>query len=174
MAELLRQSWSRCPHTGAGNGWGVAGGTSRHPGLSPVGVPPTIVSDAAAALAALQAQPGLPNRGVVALCDFDASGSSITLADAGAGLTFIGETVRFPISPETSSTRHFNHVLAGATAAGQVDPAATAAVGSLVRLSSEVPTGQGALVHRDRHGNSPPTSRATGPRSRSPGPNWTT
>jgi hypothetical protein len=39
---------------------------------------PTLVSDAAAALTALQAEPGLPTRGVVALCDFGGTGTSIT------------------------------------------------------------------------------------------------
>ncbi|MDZ4266007.1 MAG: hypothetical protein U1D00_09990, partial [Mycobacterium sp.] len=42
----------------------------------------TVVSDAVAALTALQANPGLPAHGVVALCDFGATGSSITLAEA--------------------------------------------------------------------------------------------
>lgn len=41
-----------------------------------------------------RSNPGLPAAGVVALCDFGGSGSSITLADAATGLT-VGETVRF-------------------------------------------------------------------------------
>lgn len=55
----------------------------------------TVVSDAVAALTALQANPGLPARGVVVLCDFGATGTSITLADAGDGFRVIGETVRY-------------------------------------------------------------------------------
>jgi hypothetical protein len=55
---------------------------------------PTLVSDAAAALTALQAEPGLPTRGVVALCDFGGTGTSITLADAANGYRPIGATVR--------------------------------------------------------------------------------
>jgi hypothetical protein len=55
---------------------------------------PTLVSDAAAALTALQAEPGLPTWGVVALCDFGGTGTSITLADAANGYRRIGATVR--------------------------------------------------------------------------------
>ena len=81
--------------------WGPAtigalrGALRGSPVLSPGGTPPLIVSDADAALAALRADPGLPERGVVALCDFGGGGSSVTLADAGANLTPIGETIRF-------------------------------------------------------------------------------
>ncbi len=63
--------------------------------LAPGGVPPMLISDATAALAALQADPGLPTQGVVALCDFGGSGTNITLADAGANLQPIGETAAF-------------------------------------------------------------------------------
>ena len=54
-----------------------------------------VVSDAAAALAGLKAGSGLPDHGVVALCDFGGSGTSVTIADA-ATLSQIGETVRYP------------------------------------------------------------------------------
>src|SRR5689334_4738182 len=43
-----------------------------------------VVSDAAAALTALQANPGLTASGVVGLVDFGGGGTSITLADAAA------------------------------------------------------------------------------------------
>ena len=43
----------------------------------------TVAPEMAAALTALQADPGLPTRGVIALCDFGGSGTSITLVDAG-------------------------------------------------------------------------------------------
>lgn len=61
--------------------------------LSPGGVPPAIVSDATATLTALQADPGLPDHGVVVVCDLRAA-ASFTLVDAGAGMAPIGETVR--------------------------------------------------------------------------------
>ena len=46
---------------------------------------PLLIPDTTAALTALAANPGLPTRGVVALCDFGGSGTSITLVDAGSG-----------------------------------------------------------------------------------------
>src|SRR5271166_5742967 len=51
-----------------------------------------LMPDAAAGLNALAHQPGLPARGVVALCDFAGTGTSVTLADAGDGLRPIGPT----------------------------------------------------------------------------------
>ena len=46
------------------------------PGLAPGGVPPVLISDATAAITALRTQPGFPTDGVVALCDFGASGTT--------------------------------------------------------------------------------------------------
>jgi hypothetical protein len=65
------------------------------PALAPGDVPPALTSDATAALAALYAKPGFPIDGVVALCDFGASGTSITLTDAASNFRRIGETVRY-------------------------------------------------------------------------------
>src|ERR1700758_3192340 len=48
------------------------------------GAPPVLMSDATAALAALRTTPGFPTDGVVVLCDFGASGTSVTLADAAS------------------------------------------------------------------------------------------
>ncbi|MEI7915516.1 MAG: hypothetical protein WCH82_12275, partial [Mycobacteriaceae bacterium] len=62
--------------------------------LSPGDVVPPIVSNATATLTALQADPGLPDRGVVVLCDFSGAAASISLADAAAAMAPIGETVR--------------------------------------------------------------------------------
>src|ERR1700741_1201102 len=47
--------------------------------------PAPLVSDAAAALTALQHDPGVPSRGVIALCDCGGTGTSVTLVDATAG-----------------------------------------------------------------------------------------
>ncbi len=49
-----------------------------------------LVSDATAALTALRANPGLPSAGVIALCDFGGSGTSITLVDAAANDAPVG------------------------------------------------------------------------------------
>ncbi|PRC46305.1 molecular chaperone, partial [Mycobacterium sp. ITM-2017-0098] len=111
-----------------------------------------VVSDAAAAFTALQTNPGLPAHGVVALCDFGATGSSITLADADHGFATIGETVRLDVfSGDLVDRAVLQHVLAGL----DVDPASTSHVASLgelrnqcraakERLSVETATG---LVH---------------------------
>lgn len=47
--------------------------------------PPTMVPDAAAALFAVRANPGIPARGTVAVCDFGGTGTSVTLMDAASG-----------------------------------------------------------------------------------------
>ncbi|OBI95053.1 hypothetical protein A5660_00980 [Mycobacterium alsense] len=65
------------------------------PALTPDTEPPVFICDGTAALAALYAQPGFPDDGVVALCDFGASGTSITLADAAANFRQIAPTVRY-------------------------------------------------------------------------------
>lgn len=117
--------------------------------LSPQGKPLPLVSDALAALTALQAQPGLPARGVVALCDFGATGTSITLADAAAGFRNVVPTVRFEdFSGDSIDQAVLRHMLSGLN----VDPSSTSAVVGLTRvreqcraakerLSSETATG---------------------------------
>src|SRR5689334_7253797 len=108
------------------------------PSLSPQGVVPALVPDSVAALSALQAAPGLPSNGVVVLCDFGGSGTSITLANAAANFDTIGETVRYPdFSGDQIDQALLNHVLAGIAEAGDSDPASTAAVGSLARLRND-------------------------------------
>ncbi|ORB73158.1 Hsp70 family protein [Mycobacterium scrofulaceum] len=64
------------------------------PDLARGGVAPVLVSDATAALAALRGRPGFPTTGVVALCDFGASGTTVTLMDAGSNFTRVGPSVR--------------------------------------------------------------------------------
>jgi hypothetical protein len=96
------------------------------------GVP--VVSDATAALTALRANPGLPARGVVMLCDFGASGTNITLADAGRAFQPIGPTTRYDdFSGELVDRSVLTHLLddADADADADVDPARTSAVASL-------------------------------------------
>ena len=56
--------------------------------------PVVLMSDTAAVLTALQANPGLPDHGVIAVCDFGGSGTNITLVDAGRGFEPIGATLR--------------------------------------------------------------------------------
>jgi hypothetical protein len=116
----------------------LRGALRAKPALSPNGVPAALIPDSVAALAALQAAPGLPSEGVVVLCDFGGSGTSITLADAGSNFDPIGETVRYPeFSGDQIDQALLNHVLAGIAEANDSDPAGTAAVGSLARLRNE-------------------------------------
>ncbi|CDO31544.1 Hsp70 family protein [Mycolicibacterium porcinum] len=93
-----------------------------------------VVPDSVAALTAIQAHPGLPARGVVALCDFGGSGTSLTLADASAGFATIGQTVRFDeFSGDLIDQEVLRHVLHNLEA----EPAGTAAVAALGRLRDE-------------------------------------
>jgi Hsp70 protein len=125
-------------HWGPGVVGALRSGLRAKPALAPGGVPPTLIPDSAAALAGLRAGPGLPPDGVVVLCDFGASGTSITLADAHAGLAVIGDTVRYPdFSGDLIDQSLLNHVIAGIADARDSDPASTAAVGSLTRLRDE-------------------------------------
>src|SRR5699024_5059477 len=54
----------------------------------------SLLPDFAAALTALEADSGLPRRGIIAVCDFGGSGTSLTLVDAGDGYRAVGPTVR--------------------------------------------------------------------------------
>ena len=94
----------------------------------------TVVSDAASALTALHANPGLPAHGVVALCDFGAAASSITLVDASAGFAAIGEAIRVEgFSGDLADRAVLQHVLAGIDA----EPAGTAEVAALHDLRDQ-------------------------------------
>ena len=94
-----------------------------------------LVPDATAALRALRANPGLPSRGVVAVCDFGGSGTSITLVDATANYARIGATVRLgDFSGDLIDGAILRKVVAELGDAAQGDPSGTAMVGSLTRL----------------------------------------
>jgi molecular chaperone DnaK (HSP70) len=97
-----------------------------------------VISDATAALTALRGNPGLPTHGVIVLCDFGGSGTSITLANAARDFSPFGETVRFPdFSGDQVDQALLTHVVAGLVDASQTDPSGTATVGSLARLRDE-------------------------------------
>ncbi len=97
-----------------------------------------LVSDAAAALTALRSNPGLPSAGVIVLCDFGGSGTSITLVDAAAKDAPIGKTVRVPdFSGDHIDQAMLTKVAAGIFEATDADPSGTAMVGSLARLRDE-------------------------------------
>lgn len=132
--------------------WGPAalgalrGALRNKPAFAPDGIPAALVPDSMAALAALKADPGLPADGVVVLCDFGGSGTSVTLADAAADYATLGQTVRYPeFSGDQIDQALLNHVLTGIAAANDADPAGTAAVGSLAHLRSDCRNAKEAL-----------------------------
>lgn len=98
----------------------------------------TVVSDATASLTALQNDPGVPARGVIALCDFGGTGTTITLVDAGNGYQPIGPTVRHTdLSGDLIDQALLTHVINDLSAAGTVDLSSTSAIGSLSRLRGQ-------------------------------------
>jgi hypothetical protein len=85
------------------------------PGLAPGGVTPVLISDATAAMTALRTQPGFPTEGVVALCDFGASGTSISLTNARSGSQPSGAPLRYDeFSGDAIDQLIFNHLRAAA------------------------------------------------------------
>lgn len=97
-----------------------------------------LVSDATAALTALRTNPGLPSTGVIVLCDFGGSGTSITLVDAAAKDAIIGETVRMPdFSGDRIDQAILTKVVREIFVASDADPASTSIVGSLARLRDD-------------------------------------
>ncbi|OMC19049.1 hypothetical protein A5736_13800 [Mycobacterium sp. SP-6446] len=96
--------------------------------------PPTLIPDAAAALFAVRANPGIPARGTVAVCDFGGSGTSVTVLDAGDDHP-VAATVRHPdFSGDLIDQAVLTAVMANLPEAGFFDPPGTSAVGSLNRL----------------------------------------
>jgi len=96
---------------------------------------PLLVPDSTAALTALAANPGLPTRGVVALCDFGGSGTSVTLVD---GLQPIAPTLRHhDFSGDLIDQGLLAHVVAELSAGGTLDVTGTSAIGSLTRLRAQ-------------------------------------
>ncbi|WP_319455732.1 MULTISPECIES: Hsp70 family protein [unclassified Mycobacterium] len=94
-----------------------------------------LVSDATAAAWALRTEVGLPSRGVVVVCDFGGSGTSITLLDAASDFARIGDTVRVTdFSGDLVDQAILYKVVAELSDASQTDSSGTAMVGSLARL----------------------------------------
>jgi actin-like ATPase involved in cell morphogenesis len=94
-----------------------------------------LLPDATAALFALDANPGVPHTGIVAVCDFGGSGTTVSLVDAANGYQAITEAVR---DTEFSGNRIdqalLTHVVGDLSTAGSFDTGATSAIGSLSQL----------------------------------------
>ena len=104
------------------------------PDLTRSGAPPALVSDAVAALTALRTQQGFPSGGVVALCDFGASGASITLFDAGSAVRQIGPSAR---DTAFSGDALDQLVLAAVNASTMADGTAAIDLTGTARLASQ-------------------------------------
>jgi actin-like ATPase involved in cell morphogenesis len=94
-----------------------------------------LLPDSMAALFALQASPGLPNSGVVAVCDFGGSGATLSLLDASNGYQAIAPAVRTEdFSGDRIDQALLTHIVGDLSSAGSLDTSATSAIGSLNRL----------------------------------------
>ena len=104
------------------------------PALAPNGVPPLLISDATAALTALRTRPGFPTDGVVALCDFGAGGTSVTLSNAASNFQQVGTSVRYAeFSGDEIDQLIANHLRASGSGAD----ASTGRMGSQARTLGE-------------------------------------
>ncbi|OBI98706.1 Hsp70 family protein [Mycobacterium sp. 1465703.0] len=94
------------------------------------GVAPMLVSDATAALAALRGTPGFRADGVIALCDFGAGGTTVTLMDAKTGFASVGPSTRYTdFSGDAIDQLILDHLLAS--------DVSTAMLGGTARLGSQ-------------------------------------
>ena len=99
---------------------------------------PAVISDVTASVTALNPDPGLPTHGVIAVCDFGGSGTSITLVDADRGYQPIAPTVRhLDFSGDLVDQALLTHVIGELAGAGSVDLNSTSAIGSLWRLRAQ-------------------------------------
>ena len=108
------------------------------PDLARAGVAPVLLSDATAALAALRATPGFPTDGVIALCDFGAGGTSVTLTNAASNFQQIGPSARYAdFSGDAIDQLILDHVRTAASDVTTADLASTARIGAQTRLLGE-------------------------------------
>jgi actin-like ATPase involved in cell morphogenesis len=93
-----------------------------------------LLPDSVAALIALQANPGVPNRGIIAVCDFGGTGTTVALLDAADGYQAVGPAVRHrEFSGDLIDQALLTYVVADLSS-GSFDTSATSAIGSLTRL----------------------------------------
>jgi hypothetical protein len=94
-----------------------------------------LLPDSTAALFALHSSPGVPGTGIVAVCDFGGSGTTVSLLDAANGYQAITTSVR---DTEFSGSRIdqalLTHVIGNLSTGGSFDSSATSAIGSLSQL----------------------------------------
>jgi len=108
---------------------------SRVPEWSNPARPLTLIPDAAAMLFAVRADPGIPARGTVAVCDFGGSGTNITLMDAAGDYQPLAPIVRHrDFSGDLIDQVLLTAVMANMPSTGSFDPSGTSTIGSLSRL----------------------------------------
>jgi hypothetical protein len=94
-----------------------------------------LLPDSAAALFALHAHPGIPSSGIVAVCDFGGSGTTLSLLDAADGYQAVTPAVRHTeFSGDRLDQALLTHVITDLSAGGSFDTSATSAIGSLKQL----------------------------------------
>ncbi len=98
--------------------------------------PVSLISDVAAVLTALKANPGLPTEGIIAVCDFGGTGANITLVDADREYQPVDRTVRHTgFCGDLIDQALLDHVVADLSAGDSLDGAV--AIGSLAGLRTE-------------------------------------
>jgi hypothetical protein len=127
------------------------------PGLAAEGVTPVLISDAVAGLAALRANPGFPKDGFVALCDFGAGGTTVTVTNAGANFQQIGQSVRYTdFSGEAIDALIANYVRSGgqdaatSTNLAAARPASSRLLGASRRAKEQLSGGTVATLATDQ------------------------
>jgi actin-like ATPase involved in cell morphogenesis len=96
-----------------------------------------LLPDSTAALIALQANPGVPSRGIVAVCDFGGTGTTLTLVDTANGYQAVAPAVRHAeFSGDLIDQALLTRVVADLSSAGSFDTSATSSIGPLTRLRS--------------------------------------
>jgi actin-like ATPase involved in cell morphogenesis len=94
-----------------------------------------LLPDSAAALFALHANPGIPSGGMVAVCDFGGSGTTLSLLDAADGYQAVTPAVRHTeFSGDRLDQALLTHVITDLSTGGSFDTSATSAIGSLKQL----------------------------------------
>ncbi|OBK52364.1 Hsp70 family protein [Mycobacterium sp. 1081908.1] len=103
--------------------------------------PLVLIPDAAATLFAVRANPGIPERGTVAVCDFGGSGTSVTLMDAAGNYRALAPTVRYrDFSGDMIDQALLTAVMADAPSVGSLSPLRSGCRGAKEQLSSDTVT----------------------------------
>jgi hypothetical protein len=94
-----------------------------------------LLPDSTAALFALHANPGIPGSGIVAVCDFGGSGTTLSLVDAADRYQAVTPAVRHTeFSGDRLDQALLTHVITDLSTGGSFDTSATSAIGSLKQL----------------------------------------